>query len=160
MKGSNSPTQEANEKLDSFLDDLEALRIRAAPDEPLKMQNLEIMRKFTTCLLHPELHQSLLASHTGEYPTAKPLTVEEIRNKCHDYLTLRRINVSHRASQKNTPVTNQSVSNAWLNPSSATVNQSRPVSNQASTSQAQDSGQNNPIGLTQPQNKAPIDRSN
>ncbi len=71
--------QQPNEKLDTFLDDLEALRIRAAPQEPLKTRNLEIMRKFMTGLLDHELHQSLLTSYTGEYYTADPPTVEEIQ---------------------------------------------------------------------------------
>ncbi len=76
--------QQPNEKLDIFFDELEALKIRAAPQEPLKTRNVEIMRKFMTGLLDPELHQSLLTSYTGEYYTANPSTVEEIRSKCHD----------------------------------------------------------------------------
>ena len=37
--------QEPNEKLDSFLDHIEALRIKGAPEEPIETRNLEIMRK-------------------------------------------------------------------------------------------------------------------
>ena len=47
--------QESGEKLDTFLDHLEALRIEAAPGETIKTRNLEITRKFMTGLLNEEL---------------------------------------------------------------------------------------------------------
>ena len=47
--------QEVDEKLDNYLDHLEALRVKAAPGEPVKTRNLEIMRKFMTGLLDEEL---------------------------------------------------------------------------------------------------------
>ena len=89
--------QEPNEKLDTFLDHLEALRIKAAPEESIKTRNLEIMRKFMTGLLDEDLHQSLLTSYTGEYYyTDNPPWVEQKRSKCHDHLTLRRVNSNRR----------------------------------------------------------------
>ncbi len=59
--------QQPNRKLDTLLDELGALRIRAAPEEPLKTRSLENMRKFLTGLFDPELHQNLLTSYTGGY---------------------------------------------------------------------------------------------
>ena len=72
--------QETGEKLDTFLDHLEALRIKAAPGESIKTHHLEIMRKFMTGLLDEELQQSLLTSYTGENYTDNPPTVEQIRS--------------------------------------------------------------------------------
>ena len=146
--------QPPNEKLDTFLDELEALRIRAAPEEPLKTRDLEIMRKFMTGLLDPELHQSLLTSYTGEYYTANPPNVEEIRSKCHDYLTLRRINGSHRAPQKSISSTNQSTPSTWVNPPSISAGQ-KPTSNRSNVNQAQAPGQSRPTDFGQSQNKVP-----
>ncbi len=144
--------QQPNEKLDTFLDELEALRITAAPEEPLKTRNLEIMRKFMTGLHHPELHQSLLTSYTGEYYTANPPTLEEIRSKCYVYLTLRRINGNHRVPQNSAASTNQSTPNAWVNSPSRSTGQ-KPASNQANTNQVQAPGQSRSIDFNQPQNK-------
>ncbi len=96
--------QETGEKLDTFLDHLEALRIKAAPGESIKTRHLEIMRNFMTGLLDEELQQSLFTSYTGEYYTDNPPTVEQIRSKCHDYLTLRRVN--RRKGQNEQPSQN------------------------------------------------------
>ncbi len=82
--------QAPDEKLATFLDHLEALRIKAAPAESVKTRNLEIMRKFMVRLQDEELQQSLLTSYTGEYYL--PPSVEQIRSKCHDCITLRRVN--------------------------------------------------------------------
>ena len=156
--------QQPNEKLDTFLDDLEALRIRAAPEEPLKTRNLEIMRKFMTRLLDHELHQSLLTSYTGEYYTANPPTVEEVRGKCHDYLTLRKINGGHRAAQKNVSVTNQNMQQTpttWTTPNTSSSNQNKAVTSmQQNASAAQGQGQSKSSDAQQLQSKAPVDRSN
>ena len=67
--------QESDERLHTFLDHLEALRIKAAPGESIQTHNLEIMRKFMTGLLDEELQLSLLTSYTGEYYTDNPPTV-------------------------------------------------------------------------------------
>ncbi len=111
-----------------------------------------------TGLLDPEVHQSLLTSYTGEYYTANPPTVEETRSKCHRYLTLRRINGSHRAPQKNT-ATNHATPGAWVNPPSTSMNQ-KPSSNQNNVNQTQASVQSGSTEFSQSHSKAPIDRSN
>ena len=67
--------------LDTFLHHLEALRIKAAPEEPVKTRNLEIMRKFMVGLQDEEIQQSLLTSYTGEYFTENPPSVEQSRSK-------------------------------------------------------------------------------
>ena len=156
--------QQPNEKLDTFLDDLEELRIRATPEEPLKTQNLEIMRKFMTGLLDHELHQSLLTSYTGEYYAANPPTVEEILSKCHDYLTLRKINGGYRAAQKIASVTNENMQQTpttWVTPNTSSSNQNRAVTSmQQNVSAAQSQGQSKSSDAQQLQGKAPIDRSN
>ncbi len=156
--------QQPNEKLDTFLDDLEALRIRAAPEEPLKTRNLEIMRKFMTGLLDHELHQSLLTSYTCKNYTANPPTVEDIRSKCHDYLTLRKINGGYRAAQKSASVTNQNTQQTpttWVTPNTSSSNQTRAVTNiQQNVSAAQGQGQSKSSDAQQLQGNAPIDRSN
>ncbi len=85
-----------------------------------------------TGLLNSELQQSL-TSYTDEFYTANPPKVEEMRSKCHDYMSPRKIIRSHRAPRKVTAsVTYQSVPNAKVNPSAATPNQSKTLFNQPS----------------------------
>ena len=60
--------QQPNEKLDTFLDNLEALRIIVAPEEPLKTRNLEIMTKCMIGLLDHDLDHKFRKSIHSHRP--------------------------------------------------------------------------------------------
>ncbi len=79
-----------------------------------------------TGLLDEELQQSLLTSYTGEYCTDNPPTVEQIRSKCHDYLTLRRVNMRKGQNEQPTQNAKTSAPTNWTTPNVSQTRTSTP----------------------------------
>ena len=73
--------QNQGEKIDTYLDDLEGLRIRGHPEETVETRNWEISKKFMRGLLDERLQFAM-----------NPPTVEELRAKCRDFLTMMSVN--------------------------------------------------------------------
>ena len=91
--------QNQGEKIDTYIYDLEGLRIRGHPEETVKTRNWEISKKFMTGLLDEKLPHSLLTLYTGEQFALNPPTVEELRAKCRDFLTMMSVNPRNQISQ-------------------------------------------------------------
>ena len=58
--------QNQGEKIDTYMDDSEGLRIPGHPDETIKTRSWEISKKFMTGLLDEKLQHNLLTLYTGE----------------------------------------------------------------------------------------------
>ncbi len=119
------------------------------------------MRKLVG-LQDEELRQSLLTSYTGEYFTQNPPTVEQIRSKRHDYMTLRRVNRKRNHEGTNNQATKQQTPSNWTTPNAShnQVNQSKPSATYSSPQQPiQSNIATGQQGQGQVNYKAPIDRS-